>query len=386
MLGEIAGTVLLDFPSEGGKAVFLDPMCGSGTAPLFAHYLGYTSIGIDSNPLATLITKTKLLAGTGKISATEISEQVSRSWRGVRRPELDLRKEALGSEMLRFWFWPSVLDELLMLRRAIDESGLEPLPRLVALVALSRSVRQVSKADPEVVPPTISKRRRTQFAGRPLSPRKAFRSNLRYVADVVSNSKLQELRDLPAHALRADAMRLPLRSHTVDLSLFSPPYGNAHDYIRSTRLERLVLGLVEAKDTLREFPVTVGRHRTGLRRFETAEPIGLTRSDGILVKLSRRSEKRAKFLRHYLLQMKAILSEVHRVLRPTGALVLVVGDGSSCGLKIPLGQLLIEIAEAKGFTLDGRPCLNRIVSRGFMTKRNTTAGIIDREWILRFTA
>src|SRR5207245_660988 len=140
------------------------------------------------------------------------------------------------SPQLLYWFWPSVLEDIRIIREAIDQSELDFRERQVALVALSRSVRQVSKADRKVVPPTISKRRRASFRGRPSSAWTAFRSNVGWIAEVLSQQALLDLPDSPAHVCRGNAMRLPVRSGTIDLSLFSPPYGNAHDYLRSTRL------------------------------------------------------------------------------------------------------------------------------------------------------
>ena len=363
--------------------MFLDPMCGSGTAPLFARALGYETIGIDSNPLAVLITETKLQAGTRPVSFDLIMNEVGRLRSVLQRKRRPSAKGRVSSR-LQYWFWPSVVDELLTIRKAINESELELREKSIALLALSKSVRQVSKADKKVVPPTISKMRRAAFQGRPLSAWKAFRLNVRWISEVLSRPALSELPDRSTSVCRGDAMNLPVLSGTIDLCLFSPPYGTAHDYMRSTRLERLILWPDAPEAAPTEAAITVGRRRTALERFEEPDPMGLRECDAFIAALAERSQKLSKFLRLYLLQMKIVFSEVFRALKSDGAMVIVIGEGSSQGLKVPLGRLMIELAEAQRFELNGRPILNRIVTRGFMTKRNTTAGLIDREWILRF--
>src|SRR5439155_19871694 len=97
-----------------------------------------------------------------------------------------------------------------------------------------------------------------------------------------------------------------------------------------------------------------------------------------------RNAARAHHLRAYLEGMGGVLSESRRLIKSTGTLVLVVGDGTSQGLHVPLGQCMTEIAKKEGFILDRRPVRYQIQSRGFLTRQNPTSGLIESEWLLRF--
>ena len=55
---QIPGT-LLDYLPLPSQSIVMDPFCGSGTTLLEAAIRGYDAIGIDSNPIATLISRTK---------------------------------------------------------------------------------------------------------------------------------------------------------------------------------------------------------------------------------------------------------------------------------------------------------------------------------------
>src|ERR1700733_13734435 len=48
-------------PRSGGRAVIIDPFCGSGTVPLFASLRDMEGIGIEVNPFLAFVSRTKLL-------------------------------------------------------------------------------------------------------------------------------------------------------------------------------------------------------------------------------------------------------------------------------------------------------------------------------------
>ena len=58
----------------GDDSVILDPFCGSGTTLVEASDAGLPSIGIDLNPLASLLAKVKV---------TQVGEQITRVAREV---------------------------------------------------------------------------------------------------------------------------------------------------------------------------------------------------------------------------------------------------------------------------------------------------------------
>jgi len=64
---------------EGGKRI-LDPFCGSGTTLLEAMLLGHKGIGIDINPLATLISKVK----TTPFSPSKLEKKIGELIRSIK--------------------------------------------------------------------------------------------------------------------------------------------------------------------------------------------------------------------------------------------------------------------------------------------------------------
>ena len=69
-----------------------------------------------------------------------------------------------------------------------------------------------------------------------------------------------------------------------------------------------------------------------------------------------------------------------RVSKPGGHVVLVCGDNKVAGRPFKTSDFLAALFQEAGFVT--RLCLvDSIHSRGLMTKRNRTAGLISREWV-----
>jgi len=147
-------------------------------------------------------------------------------------------------------------------------------------------------------------------------------------------------------------------------------------------LELLALGMCSVEE-LHELRVkTIGYAGT---YGSPISSLGLHDCDSTIEDIRERHEQRAQMLCRYLVQMRDVLSECKRILKPQGSLVIVIGGSTSQGLTIPTAKLITELGSSIGLQLGSVPVVNAIRSRGFMTRRNVTAGVIEDEWILRFT-
>ena len=81
--------------------------------------------------------------------------------------------------------------------------------------------------------------------------------------------------------------------------------------------------------------------------------------------------------------MEAALDESVRVLKHGKYLVLIVGNNNVSGYQFNTKHYLSEYLRSKGMHLE-LELIDDIKSYGLMTKRNKTANIITREWILVF--
>ena len=179
--------------------------------------------------------------------------------------------------------------------------------------------------------------RRARFLTKTLkSPLDEFRRRL--------ESNAQGLKSLPASLPRprveqGDAGRLPLAEDSVDLIVTSPPYAsNAIDYMRSHKFALVWLGhaiksLGQRRATYIGAEATAGFDFAPLPPFTTELLDALAALDG----------KKARSLRRYYSEMKQVLREMHRVLRPGKAAIVVVGSSVMRGMDTQTQRCLAEI-------------------------------------------
>jgi DNA modification methylase len=182
------------------------------------------------------------------------------------------------------------------------------------------------------------------------SPRNALvQFNTRLHKNINSISELHA-NGAQAHVEAGDARHLPLADETVDLVVTSPPYANAIDYMRAHKFSLVWFG--ERIADLSGLRATyIGSERLGQQDLA---PLPV-RAQGIVAQLEKIDAKRAAILHKYLCEMGEVLGEMHRVLRPDCAAVVVVGTSTMRGIDVQTHLCLADIGAQKGFDVVGVP-------------------------------
>lgn len=220
----------IELVTNPGELV-LDLYCGSGTTLLEAARCRRHSVGIDMNPLATMISRVKsspLSLVESSSALAEVIETVDHLVGGqMDEPSLfgagpSTGRDAPGDWRLSApwyikWFQPRVLQQLVALHASIATVINVP-ARECALVAFSDILRRVSNAKGGY--PNVMFDRN---AGKKSLPAPLFRSRLAEVLSAVDS-----LRDIPDWiqplVLEGDARSLPLDDASVDAIVTHPPY------------------------------------------------------------------------------------------------------------------------------------------------------------------
>ena len=384
--------------SQPGSFV-ADPFCGSGTVLLESALSGRRPIGADANPLARLISSVKLTPlGERQVqsAATTVFRLCAES-----KQQPASRPDVVN---LDYWFHPHVIRQLSRLRQAIAACP-DNDARLFLLVCLSVCVRKVSLADPRLSVPVRLREDQYQTNHRLHEPTRLRLRRLRRVnvltvfrSIVEANSRrMSTLRELlngavPAVVLSTDARDLrdgaaaqarPLESGSVTLTITSPPYAGAQKYVRATSLSLGWLDLWPSK-RLRECEnQCIGREHYPKASYTDPISTGLAVADRQLLRVRKTSPLRAHIFAQYLNEMRDAVSEIWRVSKPGGHVVLVCGDNSIIGRPFRTSAFLATLFHEFGFVTRLR-LVDSIRSRGLMTKRNRTAGLISTEWVYLF--
>jgi tRNA G10 N-methylase Trm11 len=172
-----------------------------------------------------------------------------------------------------------------------------------------------------------------------------------------------------------------LGSESIDLVVTSPPYVGAQKYIRASSLSIGWLGYA-ASNQLRDLErLSIGREHYS--KYEYANHMGteLVDANKVLSVIKDINPLRAHIASNYLREMSTALESIYTVLKRGGFMVLVVGNNRISGVEFPTVKYVRKLAEMKGFKTR-LELVDDIHSRGLMTKRNKTAGVIARESVV----
>lgn len=386
----------------------IDPFAGSGTVLLEAlinPVKSRSALGVEINPLARLITKTK----TTPLDRNRLFGylwRIEKCYDGISSGH----DEIPGSSAIFLWFSPPAVDGLSKLRKAIKSIEMPVDYRDFFWVCFSAIIRKSSKANPYIPPPVFLKPEKYKNTGRyakmlqlvlqseapdvPTFFRNTVAANIEKIG-FLERSLIEEQQEGRVCSLIWDDARSIKKgsllergrlnkdgalaiTEGIDLILTSPPYLSAQKYVRTSRLELLWLGFSD--EEIRAVEVcSIGTEKVSTRT-ET-EPFKIVSVDQLVEKTCSVSSERGIILFSYFDGMLKSLQEMYRVLKKGGCAILVVGNNKVLGEWIDTYALLADIAISVGFRLI-LVLRDEIRGRSMMTKRNGTGGLIKNEFIV----
>ena len=330
----------LEMVPPGGQV--LDPMCGSGTVPRAAAEAGLGCVGVDIDPLAVMMSQ----VWTSRLDPEDISADAA---------ELVERAESLSAsavqgptdaetrKFISYWFAAKQEDELARLTTVLGRQ--DGPTRQALMIALSRII--VSK---EMM---ASLARDTSHS----RPHKVADDNdfdvylgFRRSAQLVARRLLPELIIGEADIRLGDARTLEgIGDNEFDLVLTSPPYLNAIDYIRGHRLALVWMG--HAMASLRDTRAS----SVGAERMLSPSPMSMELSPYVVeAEGSTIGSRHWGWIRRYAADMEAVLKQVHRTVKQTGYVVMVLGNSFIRGTRVNNAALIERLATGTGFRVQDR--------------------------------
>jgi len=373
-------------------ALIADPFCGSGTVLLEASLAGHQAVGIDCNPLAQLVARVK----TQPIDPARLLRAASSLAERVRRmPDCPPPKVV----NLNYWYYPRIIRELSKIREAIQQSRASDIRDFLE-VAFSVAVRKLSLADPRVPVPVrqnparyrpehwlrepaeyrLSRLRRIDVLDEYLAILRRNIDRMRSLWDTRDSLAPVAVRWLDVRQLTTERYLTLDKAH-FDLILTSPPYGSAQKYVRSSSLSLGWLGLCEPSQLSELERSLIGREHYRKAELQELPRTGLPGAARVLSRSYRANRHRAVGIASYLIEMRKALKAMSRQLNPSGHVVLVLGDNELLGHRFPTAHYVRSITQEFGFTTKVI-MRDTIRSRGLLTKRHRSAGLIAHEYIL----
>ncbi len=334
--------------------IILDPFCGSGTALLEGLIRSRKAIGIDVNPIATLISKVK----TNLLTKNENAELLStmRVFLGaIEDIDQDAKRTNYiedASDIPNFknrdhWFQKNVQKELAYIRKIIESKSINPNVNQFLRLCFSSIIVKVSNQDSETRWKATDKKIPSGFTLKAFY--NAVAENFKRMKEL--NSILpQEHYDVDVHNKPIEELGHVTKPLFVDLVITSPPYLNSFDYYLYHKLRMFWLGYDHK---------TVQKQELGSRY---------------------RHCDKGESVDSFKQSMSLIMEMLYKTLKTEGKCVLIVGDSIYKGELIDMGKLYREIAQPCGFRLiEHKTFSQRKYSRSFtpnMKQRHKSSHII----------
>ena len=362
--------------ARGGERL-LDPFCGSGAVLAAAQRQGIASTGLDVNPYAVLLARVKTSPVSAPEAAALCGELVARAGgSGESLPMVWGAKE--------YWFTTGTLAKYERLRAAARAMrlGATAAGRAV-LLALALSARACSRADQRSPKPFISKYARATRSGRHFDPYQEVPALLHeFLAFHARQHHGARSRILATDVAREPCLpaRVGVHTHVVT----SPPYVNAQDYYRNSKLELAVLEGVLPFSMAALAGKFIGTERGDLSSGVDGDTA--SRNRGLVPALSElegASPRHAQIVHRYLADMRRAIGSIGTIVPAGGVLVVVCGDNLVGGRHIPTWRVLATILEEAGFE-QFDSFTDRIAQRMVPPRRVGHKGLIKEEHIMAF--
>ena len=263
---------------------------------------------------------------------------------------------------IQHWLRRYVILDLALIKATIEALPAAPNVRDFLFACFAATIRKVSNADPAPVSGLeVTSVQALKNSRRTISVVDSFLAKLERETEhqtVLWNELGRSGRGTPARVLQGDALDLSAVAQDAGcdfpLVVTSPPYCRAVEYSRRHRLELFWLSHVKsASEHVQLSHRYLGRNYVRVGDWRNATAFGLEGLDAVIDEVAKRDIHRARAIHHYFFHMSEALREVRTVMKPSGTLVVVVGNSTCGGVPIRTADYLIELTGGS-FRLDYR--------------------------------
>lgn len=337
MIPQVAREILKRYKTKEMSVLF-DPYCGTGTSLVEGSLAGLKCIGTDLNPLARLISKSKVT----KINTNNI-KSLAKDFEKYVIEEKDINFEKPNINNIDFWFKEKQINDLLIIKKFINEIKDED-ERDFFLVSFSETLREVSLTrNGEFKLYRIPKEKIETWNPDTISLfKKKIKRNIDGYINYEKENKLYNHEVYNFNSSEGIPNEL-IKENSVDIVITSPPYGDSGTtvaYGQFSTLSNEWLGIEDARKLDKKL---MGGKTTDI------EKTGYNNLDEIIKTIEKEKPKRAKEIWSFYRDYKKSIDNVSKTIKKNGIVAYVVGNRRVSDIELPTDEFTKFAFEQNGF-------------------------------------
>ncbi|MBI2664366.1 DNA adenine methylase [Candidatus Woesearchaeota archaeon] len=340
MIPQVARKMLKIYGKQDSSLI--DPFMGSGSVLVegMLHEPITSAYGLDINPLAILIAKTK---------TTPIKPQLLENTFSKILSEFDKKKNTdLGFYNLtniKYWFKEQAINDLSRLKSSIDEVDNGKIKNFF-LVCFSETTRKVSNTRPgEFKLYRINEKKLANYLPNTLEVfTHVVKRNIKGMHSFYSAFNYLDKKTAINIYKEDSRTKTSIPSESCDILVTSPPYGDSRTtvaYGQYSRLSSQLLGY--SYDEIRR----VDQNGLGGKRSYKENNLDSPHLQSALDKISAADEIRALDVLAFYEDFNKCITEIDRIMKPNSHLCFVVGNRTVKGVKILTNAIIAELFESR---------------------------------------
>lgn len=343
-----------------------DIFCGCGTTALESTKMGYNFWGVDSNPVATLITRVK----TSSFDPFKLDiyfDIITREFEKNKHKKVP--KSVLAHERLNYWFEEHKIIELFHLKQSIEKNVRNKKYNDFFLCAFSNILKKTSIWLQKSIKPTRDLEKKTH----PVLSTYRTQFNMMRGAVIKCQTLENKKTKTKCSVKTGSILNQRIKEPFVDLLLTSPPYVTSYEYADLHQLSTLWLGYTQDFRQFRKDSIGSTYGASGIDQFQINE-IGRD----IVQQLEVSSPRQAKSVAKYFHDMTKAIQKLVELIRPGGLGIIIIGNTEYGGVKVDNAKYLAyELMKINSTNLS---IYKREIGRKFLTRFRSANGRFSQEF------
>src|SRR3989344_3878469 len=333
---QIVSRLAEKYTNEGDLIV--DPFGGCGTTLVESKIMGRSSIGVDINPVAVLITKAKITP----IDPNKIGRVFTILKEKLGAYSEDTKIKVPEHERIDYWFKLEEKRRLAFIFAEISMLKDQDI-RDFFFCGFSNILKNCSVWLQKSNKPT------RDINKKPSDPIQTFYKQIKMMTR--GNARFYELSkeknhlEIPSQVYCADARAIPVKDNSVSLIVTSPPYVTSYEYADLHQLTALWLEYTKNLSDFRKRFIGTSYHN------KKDLILNSTLAENIRKELLEKDKKTAEEVSTYFSEMNQVFIEMKRMLKKGGKTCIVIGNTSLKGVEILNAEVFVEQLQNLGLKI-----------------------------------